>query len=396
MVSLLVWLFGLMVPAWSLGFNIIVVHDAGESNFMKPVLADLLRGHQSDIRVFALGEPAISLFEEDSVFSEVLVTPDTLGLSTVILDGNDGREQKLSAEDIEKILQAYPADQVDRVIVGMVYEMESQIALAYREQGNRVVGIFDSFGLWSEDSICAKDFTDRSPQPSISEIWLCANQQNVPEFQNLGVKAVLTGSPTLSVWRREASAGDEVQQTRGTLLKEAGRTDTDTDESILVAYAGGYGDASYNMSVSIFCETCAKNADARYQCMFTPHPGYDPSFEAEIFANHGCSESVLIISNELNLTTAQVVAASNASLSQCSTVGGQSIAITVPHAYVSDSCADVFTSAGLIDTVATPSSLLQKLTQDFKDEDFYISPASVEAAGVPLNGEALALKAYET
>ena len=85
-----------MVPAWSLGFNIIVVHDAGESNFMKPVLADLLRGHHSDLTVFALGEPAISLFEEDSVFSEVLVTPDTLGLSTVILDGNDGRDDRRS------------------------------------------------------------------------------------------------------------------------------------------------------------------------------------------------------------------------------------------------------------------------------------------------------------
>ena len=372
------------------GLTLIVVHDAGESNCILPVLNDVLRSDSGKrtVRVLALGQPAISLFEE---FNEVLVTPASLDLETKVIDGDNGREQKLTARDMEKVLQAFPPDQVEMVITGMVYMMESQIALAYRETnvGKRVVGIFDSFALWSDDSICARDFTDQT-LPSISEIWLCAKQQVVPEFYKWGIKPVVTGSPTLSVWRKEA-LGDTVSHTREILLREAEAT----DDAILVTYAGGYGDASYNRSVSTFCEACAENPEEAYQCVFTPHPGYDPSFEAGIFAEHGCEDSVLIVSAELNLTTSQIVVASNASLSQCSTVGGQSVAVGIPHAYVDDSCKDALTQSGLIDTVGSSLSLLEKITRDFKDEGFYISPVSVEDAGVPLDGEAQVLKALK-
>jgi len=85
-------------------------------------------------------------------------------------------------------------------------------------------------------------------------------------------------------------------------------------------------------------------------------------------------------------STAEVVAASNASVSQCSTVGGQSLSITVPHAYIAtdEACRDVFTEAGLIPHTPTSSLLKEVLSVVFFLRGYWVSPSSLVTAGVPL------------
>lgn len=397
-VSEMAVLLGLLLALVSAAakISLIVVHDAGESNFIRPDVLLLQKDQTRPVRVFALGLPALELFSGDE-FRNVLVTPESLGLDTVVIDGNDGREQILSESDMVKLFQTFPPNMIEIVVTGMVYKMESQIAGAYRRAGRRVVGIFDSFALWNENSICAKDFVDSEP-PAIDEIWLCAKEQDTEELADHLERVVVTGSPTLTEWRRDASSKEKVRRTREILLKSVSRDPAPArDNSVIVVYAGGYGGITYNESVSTFCEACASADDDSLLCVFSPHPGYPPSFEAEIFESNHCVKEVLIVDDSFHLTTSAVVAASNASLSECSTVGGQSVAISIPHAYVNgpgDTCQDVFTSSGLIDNVTNAAALRQKILMAFKSEDYYISPARVEEAGVPLDGESRVLAAF--
>ena len=88
------------------------------------------------------------------------------------------------------------------------------------------------------------------------------------------------------------------------------------------------------------------------------------------------------------------MAASNASVSQCSTVGGQSLSISVPHAYVGpreDMCEDVFTSVNLIPQVVDAAQLAEQLTVRFREEGYYVPEVAVVEAGVPLDGADRAL-----
>ena len=77
------------------------------------------------------------------------------------------------------------------------------------------------------------------------------------------------------------------------------------------------------------------------------------------------------------------MAVSNASTSQCSTIGGQSLSITVPHAYVSKACRDIFTDAALIPLTPTSAALTTALNVTFRKEDYWVSP-NLTDAGVPL------------
>ena len=106
----------------------------------------------------------------------------------------------------------------------------------------------------------------------------------------------------------------------------------------------------------------------------------------------------------MRLSTAQVFAASDATLSQCSTTGGQSLAIGVPHIYVNaasgakggaprDSaplaqCSDVFTEAHLIPNVSTGTALLAALEAMGKERPPYsVAKDALPEVGVPLDGE---------
>ena len=355
-----------------------IVHDAGESNFALPLVDGLLNYHDKMVKVLALGEPGATIYEG---YTTELVTPTSLGLETIVVDGNDGRNQTLTEGDLKKILDAL-SPVTSAVISGMVYNMEAQLCTAFLEAGApRVIGTDDSFALWDETSILSTDFIEVREQ-AINEVFLSANQQVSPSQEANGVQPFVTGSPTLSLWRKTAMEGSPAV-TRN-LLQRMAHLQPSAD-NVLVMYAGGYGNASYNRSVETFCTT-ARDLPHEYLPVFSPHPGYSPALEEAIFARVGCADRVLVVKE---LSSAQVVAASNASLSQCSTVGGQSLSITVPHAYVDpieEACVDVFTSANLIPVVVNTAQLSEVLTETFRREDYYIAPSDVLGAGVPLDG----------
>lgn len=132
---------------------------------------------------------------------------------------------------------------------------------------------------------------------------------------------------------------------------------------------GGYGDEDYTNSLNIFCsatkEICEKdnkntntntntnttclsfnhpihapdthdstinsnsngNDEVVYAFVFAPHPGYSSTYEAQLFLDWGCSDHIRVLPEKFSLSTAEVIVSSNVSMSQCSTVGGQSLSV---------------------------------------------------------------------
>jgi hypothetical protein len=159
--------------------TVFVVHDAGESFMLQPVLRLLAAAHarvdHSPFIVFALGEPAISIFQSDHQLASLTVTPAALGIHERIIDGDAGRIQVLSAAAVARILAAF---QPRVVVLGMAYRMQAQLGHAFREAGGGgaqtvvVVGVDDSFALWSWDSLAATVFV-----PIVTEFVLTAASQ---------------------------------------------------------------------------------------------------------------------------------------------------------------------------------------------------------------------------
>lgn len=113
-----------------LGNILFVLHDAGESLGLQPVIDQLILDNLfENILILTLGSPSTSIFEN---YRESLTLSD-VGVSIHVLDGEGGREQVLSPEDLALILQVIPAK---TVVCGMAYKMQAQICKVSIRIGN--------------------------------------------------------------------------------------------------------------------------------------------------------------------------------------------------------------------------------------------------------------------
>ena len=109
-----------------------------------------------------------------------------------------------------------------------------------------------------------------------------------------------------------------------------------------------------SISVSVFV-----SFPPRVLCVCSPHPGYPSSYERGLFDEWGCNP--VVEDESWGRSTGELVVAANASMSQASTVGGQSLSVGKPHTYTSRKFEDVFTEAGLILSSPTETSLVLTL-----------------------------------
>mgnify|MGYP000660452565 CR=1 FL=1 len=354
-----------------------IVHDAGESLMLQPVIDRFVKNDSVSFTILSLGEPSTSIFED---YAEA-VTLSNYGIEIEIIDGYS-RDQLLSLADLGTLLKQIDAPRV--VVEGMAYAMQAQIGIAIgRAYDSHTVGVYDSFALWDSDSVASNDFVE---QDAVQDVYVVAKEQQ-REVSRIAVSSgvediqvSVTGNPTINTWEAASRDTERVKAVRETLYPNI------TADTVAIVYAGGYGEEAYEASLKAFCTT-ATEAGEGFAFSFSPHPGYDPSYEEGLFASWGCADRVIIVWDSLHMDTAHIVAASNTSLSQCSTVGGQSLAIGVPHAYVSPegSCVDVFTSAKLIPTTPTAHELEETLMKDFADENYSVPKYDILRAGIPLD-----------
>ena len=364
-----------------------IPHDAGESYMLQPVIDLFVSNNSYSFLILTLGQPSTDIYSKN--YSQHQRTLSSLGIDDVqVKDGTDeARAQLLSNSDIKVILNSI---QTSFVVTGMVYSMQSQISNAYKEvYKSTIVGLDDSFTLWDPTSILSKEFTEPNV---VDEVFFTATdiaEGMMNESSSASIIATVTGSPTLDSWEVIASDEENINHIRNIVYSKG-----DADEDFVgVVFAGGYTDhlaSSYDASLRIFCTTAINLSatSSTYRFLFSPHPGYDPiAYEVPRFKKWGCDEEVIhVLSEHEGFSTAEIVAASNVSLSQCSTVGGQSLAISKPHSFISteDKCVDVFTEAGLIPHAFTPEILENTITETFKVENYYVPKSDIVASGIPL------------
>ena len=368
-----------------------VVHDAGESYYSEPVIQDILMNDPSKtLKILCLGEPSTSLFTS---LGEHQITLSELGIEVDIRDGTTyARKQQLTPKDLEIITSAITTK---KVITGTVYKMQAQIAAAFLQEDSTkaVIGIYDSFSLYDVNSITNEDFVVVSGKQVIDTLYISAADQQSSVITENNITPLVVGNPSLESWDSIQSDTASVMNARQLIFDKQnqngdGSVTFSSDTSVLFTFAGDYGESDYDDSVILFCDTVSSMSnDALFA--FTPHPGYPSSYEEAIFQQHGCSDHIVIVTPDMELSTALVVAASNASMSYCSTVGGQSISIGVPHVYTvpssANACNDMFTAADVIGIDESVSSLQNTLLVDFKEVEYVVDPVSISTAGIPLN-----------
>lgn len=354
---------------------------------LQPVIQKFASESSYSFLILTLGQPSTDVYAESNPVQQR--TLSSLGIDDIqIEDGTEAaRMQLLNDKDIDIILESI---QTSFVVTGMVYSMQAQIASSYRLVYNStIVGLDDSFSLWDTSSILSQEFTTTG---IVDEVFFTADDIAMGmsnESSCASVIATTTGSPTLTSWQIVASDQENINHVRDIVYSNNG----DENEFVGIVFAGGYTGhllSSYDASLKVFC-ACAINmasTSSYYKFLFSPHPGYSPlKYEVPRFNRWGCNESVLhVLLEEEGFSTAQVVAASNVSLSQCSTVGGQSIAISKPHSFISrsDDCVDVFTEAELIPYSPTPELLEETISKTFYAENYYVPRSDIVAAGIPL------------
>ena len=133
---------------------VFILHDAGESYGLKPVIDTLIRSESYETTIVPLGEPAIQIFEN---YSYNVMTLSEMGISTTVIDGNEGREQELPISDVMKIsnslAEVMTTPWTGLVVCGMAYAMQAQLCK---------VCIYNNYadeGEWSKSSSHANDRT---------------------------------------------------------------------------------------------------------------------------------------------------------------------------------------------------------------------------------------------
>lgn len=301
-----------------------VVFDNGESTQLQPSIELMAQLNSGSIAVLALGEPATSVFAE----KPYLYTLPDLGIDIEVPNGraDPSRSMLLSDEDLSKVTAKWPKVRV--VAPGMAYAMQAQIAGAW--EGSAVVEcILDGFGLWSDDWGAGRYFVDEGV---CSEVLVPAVVQRETLLKrHPQMKAAVIGAPTLEGWR--ASAGDVglVRHARATLYGERPG----------VLLAGGYGEG-HAQTAEIFCN--ASKLVPADKFAYAHHPGLgDEGLRAirALFKSSGCDSIILTVdrpieleNESISMDTKLASASSYATVSRYSTVGGQSLYIGVPHAYI--------------------------------------------------------------
>lgn len=206
----------------------------------------------------------------------------------------------------------------------------------------------------------------------------------------LRIDVVTTGSPALASWASISANASAVFATRRLLYGD--------DPKPAVLYAGGYGapeicSADYSAAVELFAGLVNTTVNGVNDTLwsFSPHPRFNGSCERGIFADFGLADVIADV--PAGTGTALATAASNASLSQGSTVGPQTLYIGRPTGFLQppadagDESGNIVTRDGMI-PIAYNGSAAAQVLQGFRDRRWHFDRRELEGDGIPTNATA--------
>eukprot|EP00418_Pyrodinium_bahamense_P056511 CAMPEP_0179186908 /NCGR_PEP_ID=MMETSP0796-20121207/92720_1 /TAXON_ID=73915 /ORGANISM="Pyrodinium bahamense, Strain pbaha01" /LENGTH=537 /DNA_ID=CAMNT_0020890929 /DNA_START=80 /DNA_END=1692 /DNA_ORIENTATION=+ len=256
------------------------------------------------------------------------------GLTTPALDGKEDptNEQVLSEEDLEKLRTKWKFVRV--VVAGVAHRMQAQIAGAWK--GSHVVGVLDKFASWSTDLLAVKYFVGEG---GVAKEMLVPSPLQADKLKkdHPDVEVTAVGSPALEGSRMIAG---NVGVVRAVMNEVYG-----AQPGVLLVGERGEGHAP---ALRIFCEAVAQLPDFRFA--YAPHPGLGPEdVKADVdimntvLQEHGIESNPVVVltdmfvsqgNTRIKVNTRLVTAASFVTVSNYSTMGGQSAYIGVPHIFV--------------------------------------------------------------
>jgi hypothetical protein len=247
-----------------------VLHDAGESYMsLDPINSLVAQGIPTS--VLALGEPASTLFANLSFAS----TLSDIGINVSIMDGTpQARAQLLRPFDVDLVTSYFSTNGVPTVLcTGMVYAMEAQISLAFKSLASPsyIVGLDDSFSLWSNNSLPARLFVESYGDrlAVADEVFTSASSisEGVIAMSEGKVVATTVGNPSLENWAQDFSNLTQISTTRSIILNHYIDADQYGDIIVLI-FAGGYGSDGYVDSLVMLCTAAQELKQYGYLFVF--------------------------------------------------------------------------------------------------------------------------------
>lgn len=279
------------------GEVLIVLHDAGETYGLQPVI-EQLQTRSASFHLLVMGT-ARTIAKDKKL-------PRTVDLNTDCrvgqrIDETSDSTATLSPSDLQRVRRCVGGK---KVIVGAAAQSQVQVAQDFIEQGARVYAFFDGFAV-PEPKTPAGELLGIA-----HEVWV-ATQSIRRELQRrptTTAEIVTVGQPSTESWRiagERVNAADVRQQLNLSLNKP------------VVLYAGGYGEG-YDAAFRQFVQSMKDRTNL--QIIVSLHPKVDGAAEQKILREEGAAH-IRVMPKTIPTRDAAVV--SDVIVTHRSTVGVQ-------------------------------------------------------------------------
>jgi len=225
------------------------LQDAGETYALLPVIRKL-QEKGSDVQILVAGVAEEAVVKGGISKSRVLTFQD-LGVKTVI-DRSWGRREKLSEQDLAKVLDQIAPKQV---VTGVAFESQGQILDAFRNIGVPTYAFWDNFNFDGENLY----FQTAHSVEVRAETLLLPSSFLETAFADRKSKRVV-GQPTLETW------DDEMAAVEPALIREKLGI---SPEQKVALFIGGYGE-DYEEAFRLFLEGASLEKGILF--LIQPHP----------------------------------------------------------------------------------------------------------------------------
>jgi hypothetical protein len=358
-----------------------VLHDAGETKAMQPVMARLDR---EGVPYCILAEATARLLLQNNPHLMPQLSPG----STIITNSPDafisskqtapGTSPPLSEGQNRLYLQRLQSSRC--VITGLVSDFQKNWASFFKRAKEPVIGYYDGFNYTPSDQI-AESFAGKI------DAVLTPSQDSATFFRERFAQA---GVPNLSV----QAVGQPVLETAAQVMRStnpaelASALGIDPQKPTLV-FVGGKG-PNYADAFRLFCAACRQLPAGSANVLVSLHPQMNGAEERQILQETQMQDWIRVVPKSID--TAQLLALSPTVLAQDSTFIMQAYLLGRPVAYLGNPVQNTavafnpLTAKMLVPRFQQPDLLAQFIRQNSQVNSATTAsePASVPASGKPM------------
>eukprot|EP00928_Gymnodinium_smaydae_P045719 TRINITY_DN30434_c0_g2_i1.p1 TRINITY_DN30434_c0_g2~~TRINITY_DN30434_c0_g2_i1.p1 ORF type:complete len:478 (+),score=47.98 TRINITY_DN30434_c0_g2_i1:39-1436(+) len=372
-----------------------VLHDAGETLALLPVVQQMLKGTlpRSRLLVLPLGQPATNMtlclghYNTPDCRANMVpsVTLKELGIKTDIIDSTAGRNQLLPDEEFRSFCDQF-SGKASAVVAGFTYAMQRQIGVGLQQRGARFAAYYDGLSVVGTDGDVPSGLQMSFAQVA-DEVWVPSLKlrPNGSEWTHEGTRWYGVGQPTLQTWAELSNDTAAIREARLHIYGEHALN----SGAPAALWFGGYG-KTYSDALRIWSravkQMSVSGSPRGLLFALATHPGPYGDVDRQILHEEGVSDLVPIVPSDIAGAVAAL--ASNLTVSQGSTGGEQSLFAGKPALFV-DPVGSAFGThlgsvLGLIPTANTSLQVVKDV-EKVAAEQWAFDRERLAASGVPLH-----------